>query len=284
MITILRVRFDSNTDPFSVWSGPQMENWMNPLIPFSLGNFWWTSSRGLYSLEHVIYPPIVVKDPRPDLAKDNQTQRAGLVDAVIKAATDTVKPDWDNTDILMIWGAELHDTFGGLARETTLKDGSKKTIQVTVVDNLTAFDVACHELGHSFLLHHEVDADGGQYASPYSVMSARRVMEFLRPSDERLPDGAIVTQNSNNSEPWVGSRANRIVGPSLAAAQLYREQSFRDSPSVIHLDGSYEQKPILVARCKVSETSTSSLSGSAAIWQLVDSYRATSAHGSEACC
>ena len=106
MISILRARFDTNPDLSSVWSDQQMENWMKPLIPFSLGDFWWTSSRGLYSLDHVLYPPMVVKDPRPGVARDNDTQRAALKNAVIKAATDTVKPDWDNTDILMIWFAQ----------------------------------------------------------------------------------------------------------------------------------------------------------------------------------
>jgi hypothetical protein len=241
MISILRVRFDTNADPSTVWSDQQVENWMKPLIPFSLGDFWWTSSRGLYSLDHVLYPPLVVKDPRPGVAKDNATQRAALKDAVIKMATDTVKPDWDNTDILMIWFAQPTDTFGGGGSQVTLRDGTTKNIPVTVVDNLTAFDAACQELGHSYGLSHEIDADGREYASPYSVMSARSVPEFLRPSDARLPDGAIITATN---ETWIGSGANRIVGPSLAAAQLYREQPFRDSPSVMHLDGSYAQKPV----------------------------------------
>ena len=241
MISILRVRFDTNADLSSIWSDEQMENWMKPLIPFSLGDFWWTSSRGLYSLDHVLYPPVVVKDPRPGVAKDNATQRTALKDAVIKAATDTVKPDWDNTDILMIWFAQPTDTFGGGGSQVTLRDGSTKIIPVTVVDILTAFDAACQELGHSYGLSHEIGADGRDYASPYSVMSARLVPEFLRPSDARLPDGAIVTASN---ETWIGMGANRIVGPSLAAAQLYREQPFRDSPSVMHLDGSYAQKSV----------------------------------------
>ncbi len=242
MISIIRVRFDTNADLSSVWSDQQMENWMNPLIPFSLGDFWWTSSRGLYSLDHVLYPAIVVKDPRPGVAKDNATQRAALTDAVIKAATDTVKPDWDNTDILMIWFAQPTDTFGGGSSQVPLRNGSNKSVRVTVVDNLTAFDAACQELGHSYGLSHEIDADGNEYASPYSVMSARFGPEFLRPSDARLPDGKIMTASD---ETWIGSGANRIVGPSLAAAQLYREQPFRDSPSVIHLDGSYARKPVM---------------------------------------
>lgn len=242
MISILRARFDTNADPSSVWSDEQMQNWMNPLIPFSLAHFWRTSSRGLYSLDHVIYPPVVVTDPRPGVAKDNATQRAALKDAVIKAASETVKPDWDNTDILMIWFAQPTDTFGGGSSRVTRADGTAKDIPVTVVDTLTPFDVACQELGHSYGLSHEVDADGRDYASPYSVMSARLVPEFLRPGDTRLPDGAVMTANT---EPWIGSGANRIVGPSLAAAQLHREQPFRDSPSVMHLDGSYAHKPVM---------------------------------------
>ncbi len=241
MIGILRVRFDTNTDPSTVWSDQQMENWMKPLIPFSLGDFWWTSSRGLCSLDHVLYPPVVVGDPRPGVARDNETQRAALKDAVIKAATATVNPDWDNTDILMIWFAQPTDTFGGGGSQVTLRNGTTKTIPVTVVDSLTAFDAACQELGHSYGFSHEIDADGREYASPYSVMSARDVPEFLRPSDPRLPDGNIMTVNS---ETWIGSGANRVVGPSLAAAQLYREQPFRDSPSVMHLDGTYAQEPV----------------------------------------
>ncbi len=240
MISILRVRFDTNADPSSVWSDAQMENWMRPLIPFSLGDFWLTSSRGLFSLDFILYPPIVVADPRPGVAKDNVTQRTALKNAVIKAANDTVRPDWDNTDILMIWFAQPTDTFGGGGSDVTLRDGTTKTIPVTVVDILTAFGAACQELGHSYGLNHEVDAAGADYASRYSVMSARRVPEFLRPRDARLPDGAMMTASN---EVWIGNGANRIVGPSLAAAQLFREQAFRDSPSVIQLDGSYAQKP-----------------------------------------
>ncbi len=241
MISILRVRFVTNTDPTSVWSDQQMQNWMTPLIPFSLGDFWWTSSRGLFSLEHTLYPPLVVRDPRPDVARDNATQRSALKDAVIKAATDTLTPDWDNTDILMIWFAQPTDTFGGGGSQVTLRDGTTKIIPVTVVDNLTAFDAACQELGHSYGLSHEIDADGREYASPYSVMSARGVPEFLRPSDPRLPDGAIMT---SNNETYIGSGANRVVGPSLAAAQLYREPTFRNSPSVVQLDAAYAHEPV----------------------------------------
>lgn len=241
MITILRVRFDTNADPSSVWSNEQMENWMRPLIPYSLGDFWWTSSRGLYSVDHTLYPPLVVKDPRPGVAKDNLSQRTALTDAVVEAATEQLKPDWDDTDILLIWFAQATDAFGGGTSAVTLRDGTTKLIPVTVVDTITPFDVACQELGHSYGLNHEVDADAREYASPYSVMSARGVTEFLRPSDPRFPDGGILTKPG---EPWVGSGANRIVGPSLTAAQLYREPPFRDSPSVIHLDGSYAQKPV----------------------------------------
>ena len=40
MIAILRVRFTTNTDAGSVWSEDVFNKWMQPLIPFSLGDFW----------------------------------------------------------------------------------------------------------------------------------------------------------------------------------------------------------------------------------------------------
>ena len=63
MIAILRVRFTSNTDPNSVWSDDTFHRWMQPLIPFSMGDFWWSSAKGLFSLENTLYPPILMADP-----------------------------------------------------------------------------------------------------------------------------------------------------------------------------------------------------------------------------
>ena len=108
----------------------------------------------------------MVKDPRPGVARDNDTQRRALKDAVIKTATDTIKPDWDNTDILLIWFAQPTDLFGGGGSQVTLRDGNTKTIPVTVVDILSPFDAACQELGHSYGLNHEIDADGREMRRP----------------------------------------------------------------------------------------------------------------------
>src|SRR5260370_42393537 len=101
MIAILRVRFTTNTDANSVWSDDVFNKWMQPLIPFSLGDFWWSSSKGLFNLDYTIYSPIVMADPRPTAAAGNGPQRAALVDGAIKAATAQVSPNWDETDIVM---------------------------------------------------------------------------------------------------------------------------------------------------------------------------------------
>ena len=196
MITILRVRFTTNANAKTVWSTDTLEKWMQPLIPFSLGDFWWTSSRGLFNLDHRIYDPIVIADPRIGVAPDNDSQRAALVSGSIQAATASLAPDWDATDIVMIWFAQPTDTFGGGTIAVPLKAGGIKSIGVTVIDIATPFDAACQELGHGFGLQHEVDDKGREYVCPYSVMSARKVNEFLRPADARLPDGLkIVTPN-----------------------------------------------------------------------------------------
>ena len=240
MIAILRVRF-TNTSADSIWSEDVFNNWMQPLIPFSLGNFWWSSSKGLFSLDHTIYAPIVMDDP----GHGSVAQRNGLVTATLAAANAQISPDWDNTDIAMIWYAQPTDLFGGGSYSVPLRGGGSKNIPVTVVDIAAPFDAACQELGHSYGLNHEVDADFDpahpvgehEYKSPYSVMSARGA-EFIRPFDARLPDGTrIIFPN----DPQVGQFAGRIIGPSLAAAQLYQNVDFRNTPQLITLPASYAQ-------------------------------------------
>jgi hypothetical protein len=244
MIAILRVRFDTNTDANSVWSDDVFKKWMQPLIPFSLGDFWWLSSKALFNLDYTIYAPIVMPDPRLTAPSGNAAQRGALVQGAIDKATALVSPDWDNTDIVMIWYAQITDLFGGGTCTVPLKGGGTKDIRATVVDIGSPFDAACQELGHSFLLNHELDAAGSEYASPYSVMSARKEAgEFLRPPDARLPDGLKIARRDD----WYFNQpASRIIGPLLAAAQLYNFPAFRDSPQVIHLSGSYAKSPALV--------------------------------------
>jgi hypothetical protein len=157
MIAILRARFETNTDPNTAWSDQLFDNWMKPLIPFSLGDFWWTSSRGLFPLEYTLYAPFVMKDPRSD--PHDVQQRGVMVDAAIAAATEQMQPDWTNTDILLIWFAQQTDAFGGREYTVPLAAGGSKQVPVTVIDLMATLDIAGQELGHSFGLNHEVDAD-----------------------------------------------------------------------------------------------------------------------------
>ncbi len=78
MIAILRVRFETNNDANSVWSNDVVEKWMQPLILFSLGDFWWSSSNGMFNLDYTIYNPIVMADPRLTAAPGNGPQRRGI--------------------------------------------------------------------------------------------------------------------------------------------------------------------------------------------------------------
>jgi hypothetical protein len=244
MITILRVRFDTNTDASSVWSDELFDHWMQPLRAYSLANFWWSSSHSLFPLDYALYPPIVITDPRPGAPPGNDPQRRALMDTAIAAATSQVHPDWLGTDILLLWFAQKTDYFGGATATVPLPKGATKQVAVTVVDTETPFDAACQELGHSFGLDHEVDANGADYASPYSVMSARNETgRFLRPADKNLPDGKNVT---DPTEQFVGQPSQRIIGPALAAAQLYREPEFSKSPSVIQLSREYAREPALL--------------------------------------
>ena len=55
MISIVPVRFMTNTDANSVWSEDVFKKWMQPLIPFSLGDFWWSSGKGLFPLDCTVY-------------------------------------------------------------------------------------------------------------------------------------------------------------------------------------------------------------------------------------
>ena len=47
MIAVVPVRY---SDRDAVWPRARFEAWMEPLRPFSLANFWWQSSRGLFDL------------------------------------------------------------------------------------------------------------------------------------------------------------------------------------------------------------------------------------------
>ncbi|GAA4353785.1 hypothetical protein GCM10023145_20740 [Angustibacter luteus] len=222
---------------------------MQPLRMYSLGNFWFLSSRGLYALDHTLYPPVLSTQTPPSAPAG----RPAFESAVAAEVTSQVHPDWDATDVLLLWFAQPTGWWGGGQVDVPGSGGTKKVF-VTVVDRSTPFDAACQELGHSFELQHEVledsaaaaNATGGHpYASPYSTMSSRRYgyeavdPEFLRPADAGLPDGG-----PNAEAPHLTLPANWITGPRLTGAQLLSKPAFRDSPSVIHLDGGYADDPV----------------------------------------
>jgi hypothetical protein len=230
MIALLRVRFDTNTNPGSVWPDQHFENWMQPLRQYSLANFWLHSARGLLDLSYTLYPPIVISDPRPGAMDPRQA----LMDTVAAAASTQLHPDWYHTDLVLMWFAQKTDYFGN-GRVTVhfgTGDVLSKELPVTVVDTETPFDAACQELGHSYGFDHEVSASGGDYQSPYSVMSARgETGRFLRPSDPDLPDGAPITDVLETN--FIGRGSQRVIGPAMDTAQLHRLPLFRDSGHVI---------------------------------------------------
>ncbi|GAB2829821.1 hypothetical protein [Lentzea nigeriaca] len=227
MIAVVPVRYAA-TD--SVWSREQFEHWMRPGVEFGMGDFWWRSSRGIFDVSSQVYDPVEIPDP----GQVTNDKRGDLHSAVVKAATQV---DWQHTDILLIWLARPTGWWGGGTVSVPVPGGEKE-IAVTVVDSITPFDAACQEVGHSYGLEHELGLDGtSDYGSPYSMMSARIYglpiqfqPSFIRAPKPELPDGG-----PNKQAPHVGQPANRIVGPMLPAAQLYREPVFRVSSSVVHV-------------------------------------------------
>jgi hypothetical protein len=224
MIAVVPVKYAA-TD--SVWSREQLENWMRPGIEYSLGDFWWRSSRGFFDVSSQVYEPVVIPNPVP---VSDDAKRGALQDAVVKAATQV---DWAHTDVLLIWLAQPTGWWGG-GEVTVPIPGGTKVIRATVVDSITPFDAACQELGHGFKLDHELDAAGTSYSSPYSVMSARTygpaTPSWIRKSSPALPDGG-----PNKQPPFVNVPANLIVGPLVPAAHLYGERLFRESSSVVNV-------------------------------------------------
>jgi hypothetical protein len=237
MIAIVPVRY---SDRDQVWPRERFEAWMEPLRPFSLANFWWQSSRGLFDLASQVYDPVTVADPRPV----TYAARDGFVTSVIAKATSALDPDWAHTDILVLWLAQPTGWWGGARLPVPLRTPSglvtgTKTVLVSVIDAVTPFDAACHELGHSFGFNHELAPDGvTDYGSPYSIMSAATygssadAASFSRPPDPVLPDDP----------------PQRVIGPLLAAVQLYREDRFRHSPAAIRVDETYAAHPSRPAR------------------------------------
>lgn len=234
MITVVPVRFDT-TPASAVWPDQLLQNWMQQLRPNSLGNFWLESSRGFLDLSFDVRGPVVMTDPRPGVTiRDNDHIRDALVRAAVTAATAQVKPDWDATDILLLWFAQPTDAFGGGSTDVPLQRGGTKPVAVTVVDIASSFDICGQELGHSFGFQHELDTLGNEYGSPYSVMSSRgETGRFQRPADPDLPDG--VPARAVDDPDFAGTPAQRVMGPTLAGVQLYRLDAFRNSAGHVSL-------------------------------------------------
>jgi hypothetical protein len=175
MIAILRVRFTSNPSTTTYWPDQLVHNWMQPLREGAIANFWWLSSHALFDLGYVLYPPVTVDGSAP-----TNEGRGPLQDKVIAAATTDVHPAWADVDIVVMLFEQTTGWWGGGEASIPLPDGTFKTVPVTVIDQMTPFDAACQELGHSFGLKHELRVDGAAdatkatdtYSSPYSVMSA----------------------------------------------------------------------------------------------------------------
>jgi hypothetical protein len=245
MISVVRVRAITNQDANTVWSDQLMTNWLAPLRMYSLANFWMVSGRGLLPLDFSLYPPVVSTATAPSTV-------AGRTDfevTVAAEATLQVAPDWDATDVLLLWFAQPTGWWGGGSIDVRKRNGKTKPVAVTVVDHRTPFDAACQELGHSFGFGHEVledsmdealKAGGHVYASPYSVMSSRRYgyggdnPSFLRPSDPALPEGS-----ANPEAPFLTYPANRVVGPRLTLAQLLSNTTFASSSAVVAIGQGY---------------------------------------------
>ena len=243
MISVLRVRFNTNGDLGSVWSDDVTTAWMQRLTPWSLGNYWMTASHGLLPLDSVVWPAVVMSDPRTPGA-DNKTNRTALTQGAADAGTAQAHVDWDETDVLILVFAQPTDLFGNGSATVPLSRGGSKTIPVTVVDIASTFIDCCQELGHSLGFQHELDADGREYASPYSCMSSRtNAAEFVRPAVAGLPVGTTIT---NPKDAMIGQDPQRVAGVLLTGAQLWNVPGFRGSPLVIELTRDYATNPARV--------------------------------------
>lgn len=240
MISVLRVRFDTNTNLGSVWSDDVTTAWMQPLRPWSLGHYWMTAGHGLLPLESTVWPAVVMSDPRTAGA-DNKTNRGKLTQGAADAGTSQAQVDWDRTDVLVLVFAQPTDLFGDGRATVPLAAGGTKAIPVTVVDIDSTFIDCCQELGHSLGFDHELDADGKEYVSPYSCMSSRtNAAEFLRASVAGLPVGTTIT---NPTDAMIGRDSQRVAGVLLTGGQLWTVPGFRGAPYVIELTRDYASNP-----------------------------------------
>lgn len=244
MIAVIRVRFPA-TAAAEVWSDAVMHNWLNPAIPYSLAHFWSRTSLFQADLGYFLFAPIVLKDPRVDLAAGADPRQA-LVDGVLAEVTRAFSPDWNVFDKALIVGAQQTDQFGGGGPYQVPTANGMKTIQAAVVDVLSPFSNICQELGHAFALDHELNYRSDEYQSPYSVMSSElyggSTSSFERPVDSRLPVGKPVPPDISavNTQD-----VQRIIGPYITPVQFSRKNlgSFNDPQTVYRVPESYGATP-----------------------------------------
>jgi hypothetical protein len=234
MFAFIRARFP-NTPPNLVWSDAAAANWMDPTIPFSVAHFWTVSSFRQVDFSHVVFPAVVVSDPRVRAADD----RDRLVRAALDAVDQASHPDWDQFDRCIIFFAQPTGLFGG----GTHRAPNGKMISAAVFDIQSGFDQTCQEVGHTLGLQHELGAwyydpygnYTNEYGCPYSVMSAASDLSFERAIDPRLPG-------------TLPSDPQRSVGPYLPTVHLYLNQYravnpngvFNHPDTVTYVPASYE--------------------------------------------
>lgn len=232
IVGVLRVRFDTNSDPSSVWSDDLTMNWLQPLRQWSLANYWSLSTYGHLTVEPRVYAPVVMADPRIS-GQSNDELRNALIGAAVRAGSDQARVDWSDIDILLLLFAQPTDLFGG-ASATVPDPGGARSIPVTVCDVASPFVDCCQELGHSFGFDHELDPAGMDYRSPYSCMSSRvSTLTFIRDAEPSLPDG--LTYTTRDDRVALDHPAQRDVGALVAGAQLLRLPGFGDTPLVRQL-------------------------------------------------
>lgn len=285
MIAVLRVRFTTNTDALSVWPDNIFQNWLDPTIPYSLANYWWEASWGMFDFRYNLFPPFVMIDPRPAVVlapgeNSNAKYRAALVNGAVQQATALFQPNWDSFSHVLIWYAQPTDMFGGGSVVVPLKDGGSKVIPDALVDIASPFDGVCQETGHGFGLGHELDAAGGEYQSPYSIMSGLSYIQlpsFVRPADPRLPDGVRAPNVPGSpSLPYPNDPPQRVIGPLLCAAQLYNFPWFQNPPQVVQVPGTFRNYPASIKLYALDHARSVSQNASVPALAIIPPTNATS--------
>jgi hypothetical protein len=223
-----------------------MQAWLDPNIPFSLAHYWTRTSFLGADMRYVLFPPVVVDDPRPDTPPGGDA-RDRLVRAVLDQVTSTSDPDWDLFDQFLMCFAQPTDMFGGGTYALKTRPGSDRTsITGAVIDIGSAFDGICQEVGHAFGFQHERNFAGADYGCPYSVMSSSgQGSSFERPVDARLPVSVMPAGERADYFGPTTTDPQRVVGPYIPAVQFYVTGfgPFKHPDSIVQVPASYEMSP-----------------------------------------